>query len=239
MPQQDDDSAIVKAPREAGARRSALRRAPRHSAFYLAAVVGAVVGGAAFAFFPATAVSAGMIAFFAVYLGAVAWQLPSLTPANLRAHADKADAPVGLIFVIMVAVIVVSAVSLFLVVNSRQSLDVLALTLGIVAVLLGWFAIHTMLALHYAYEYYEAARDRPKGETLHIARGLEFPGSDKPDGASFIYFSFVIGMTAQVADVSVTSPQMRRLVLWHGIFSFFFNTVILAAAVNVVISIAG
>ena len=40
-------------------------------------------------------------------------------------------------------------------------------------------------------------------------------------------------MTAQVADVHVTSNEMQRMVLMHGIFSFFFNTVIVAATVNV------
>ena len=43
----------------------------------------------------------------------------------------------------------------------------------------------------------------------------------------------VIGMTAQVSDVQVQSSVMRRLTLAHGVVSFFFNTVILALAVNV------
>jgi uncharacterized membrane protein len=45
-------------------------------------------------------------------------------------------------------------------------------------------------------------------------------------------------MTAQVADVAVTSAAMRRLVTMHGVFAFFFNTVIVAATVNVVVAIA-
>jgi uncharacterized membrane protein len=39
-------------------------------------------------------------------------------------------------------------------------------------------------------------------------------------------------MTCQVSDVQVTSRPMRRLTLMHGVLSFFFNTVILALAVN-------
>jgi len=57
--------------------------------------------------------------------------------------------------------------------------------------------------------------------------GLDFPGTKEPDGAAFLYFSYVIGMTCQVSDVQVTSCEMRRLVLLHGILSFGFNTVIL------------
>ncbi|MFD1809390.1 DUF1345 domain-containing protein [Gemmobacter lanyuensis] len=48
----------------------------------------------------------------------------------------------------------------------------------------------------------------------------------------FLYFSFTIGMTAQVSDVVVERPGLRRLVLAHGVVSFFYNTVILALAVN-------
>ncbi len=36
-------------------------------------------------------------------------------------------------------------------------------------------------------------------------------------------------MTAQTSDTDITSNAMRRLVLVHGVFSFFFNTVIVAA----------
>ena len=39
-------------------------------------------------------------------------------------------------------------------------------------------------------------------------------------------------MTAQVSDVVVERPGLRRLVLAHGVVSFFYNTVILALAVN-------
>ena len=44
-------------------------------------------------------------------------------------------------------------------------------------------------------------------------------------------------MTAQTSDVAVTTTAMRKLNLMHGILSFFFNTVLVAAAVNVVVSL--
>ena len=47
--------------------------------------------------------------------------------------------------------------------------------------------------------------------------------------------SFVVGMTAQVSDVQVLSTAMRRVTLLHGVVSFFYNTVLLALAVNVAI----
>lgn len=43
-------------------------------------------------------------------------------------------------------------------------------------------------------------------------------------------------MTAQTSDVDVTNTAMRRRTLVHGIVSFFFNTVIVAAAVNITVA---
>ena len=64
--------------------------------------------------------------------------------------------------------------------------------------------------------------------------GLIFPGELKPDYRDFAYFSFIIGMTCQVSDVSVTSRSMRLLALLHGLLSFAFNTVILALSINII-----
>ena len=43
-------------------------------------------------------------------------------------------------------------------------------------------------------------------------------------------------MTAQVSDVTTTSPALRKVVLLHAVASFFYNTVILALAVNAAVS---
>ncbi len=69
--------------------------------------------------------------------------------------------------------------------------------------------------------------------------GLEFPGGKRPEGSDFLYFSTVIGMTAQTADTGITTAHMRRVVLVHSILSFFFNTVIVAAAVNLAVTLGG
>lgn len=69
--------------------------------------------------------------------------------------------------------------------------------------------------------------------------GLDFPGGKPPERSDFLYFSAVIGMTAQTADTNITTSRMRRIVLIHSIVSFFFNTVIVAAAVNLAVSLGG
>ena len=103
------------------------------------------------------------------------------------------------------------------------------LILATATIVLSWGFIHTMFALHYAHEYYGEGRD-------HRTGGMTFPGADEPDYWDFAYFSFVIGMCAQVSDVVVTSRVIRRTVLSHSIVSFLFNAALLALTVNIAAS---
>jgi uncharacterized membrane protein len=94
---------------------------------------------------------------------------------------------------------------------------------------LSWAAVHTVFALHYAYEYYRGSKPG----------GLQFPSGDRHDRADywdFVYFSFVIGMTAQVSDVGITDKAIRRTATVHGIISFIYNTALLALTVNIAAS---
>jgi uncharacterized membrane protein len=114
------------------------------------------------------------------------------------------------------------------------------LGLAITTIVLSWTIVHTIFALHYAHEYYRGGR----------ADGLLFPADDhaaqntpgkqdpqsQPDYWDFIYFSFVIGMTAQVSDVGITSKIIRRTATAHGAVSFVFNTALLALTVNIAAS---
>jgi uncharacterized membrane protein len=138
----------------------------------------------------------------------------------------------------MLAAVGAATVSFFLVLNGGQRTGV-QLGLGVASVVLGWFAVHTMWAMHYAYEYYSAADAGQGGKRAgKVAEGLDFHSPEPPSGIAFVYFAYVIGMTAQTADVDVVSNAMRRLVLVHSVFSFFFNTGIVAAAVNIAVALA-
>jgi uncharacterized membrane protein len=102
------------------------------------------------------------------------------------------------------------------------------LSLATVTIALSWAIVHTTFALHYAHDYY---RGKPGG--------LQFPSGDEHDNADywdFVYFSFVIGMTAQVSDVGITDKTIRRTATAHGIISFVFNTALLALMVNIAAS---
>jgi uncharacterized membrane protein len=103
------------------------------------------------------------------------------------------------------------------------------LILATVTIVLSWALVHTAFALHYAHEFYRG--DKPGG--------LQFPGGDahaEADYWDFVYFSFVIGMTAQVSDVGITDRIIRRTATVHGIISFVFNTALLALMVNIAAS---
>lgn len=206
-------------------------RHPRHLGFYLAAGLGLIVAVGCAVAAPPLALPAGANTFFLAYLLLATTQIVRMKPEFLRRHADQEDAPALLILVVMAVAVVVSAGSLFLVLNQRAGSPGPQLVLSVASVLLGWFAIHTMWAMHYAFEYYEAEAGKRGG-------GLAFPGGEEPDGTAFLYFSYVVGMTAQTSDTAVVSNAMRRLVTLHGVFAFFFNTVIVAASVNVAIALA-
>jgi uncharacterized membrane protein len=216
----------------------------RHRGFYLAlaaSVIAVLAVGLILPFARDLTLDIALAIFNLVYLAMV---LPvatrRLTAAYLRQHADDEDPPAPIIFSVMIATAVLSAVSLFLSMGGGGHGVDLRLGLGMLAVVLGWFAIHTMMAMHYAYEFYGRPEQGQKAlRDDGAVGGLEFSGSEAPDGISFLYFSYVVGMTAQTSDTSVSNNAMRRLVTIHGIFSFFYNTVILAAAVNLAVSLAG
>ncbi len=50
----------------------------------------------------------------------------------------------------------------------------------------------------------------------------------------FLYFSYVIGTSAQTADASISSQPMRVLNTLHIILAYSFNTTILAICINLV-----
>jgi uncharacterized membrane protein len=109
----------------------------------------------------------------------------------------------------------------------HRSTSALALATGTIA--LSWAAVHTTFALHYAHDYYRGAEPG----------GLQFPSGDRHEDADywdFVYFSLVIGMTAQVSDVGITDKTIRRTATAHGVISFVFNTALLALMVNIAAS---
>ncbi|MEI4482035.1 MULTISPECIES: DUF1345 domain-containing protein [unclassified Phyllobacterium] len=211
----------------------------RHKPFYIAALIGLAALGLGLAFVPRIAYVISANAFFLVYLGFTTIRIPKLTADYLRRNAAKSDEPVWIIFTVTFGAVVVAVGSLFVLINSGQNPQPLDLTLALAAVPLGWLTIHMMTAIHYAHLYWQPdeSAEGAKTKTRKHVGGLDFPGGKEPGGIEFLYFSYVIGMTAQTSDTGITSTQMRKINLLHAIVSFFFNTVLVAAAVNVAVSL--
>jgi uncharacterized membrane protein len=167
----------------------------------------------------------------ALYLALALYLMWRSDVHRIRRRAAMQDESQITILVLTVAAAMASLAAIFSELGTangatRQAAQLILATTTIV---LSWAFIHVMFALHYAHEYYGDGRD-------HIIGGLSFPDDKEPDYWDFMYFSFVIGMCAQVSDVTVSSKSIRRTVLAHGIISFLFNAALLALTVNIAAS---
>ncbi|MGF1661750.1 MAG: DUF1345 domain-containing protein [Kineosporiaceae bacterium] len=100
---------------------------------------------------------------------------------------------------------------------------VLSAVIAFAAVVAAWLTAQVAYANHYAHRYFLGAPDRG---------GLEFPGGQPPDYLDFLYFATAVGSTFGTTDVTVTGRGMRRSVTWHGLYSFGFNTGIVAVTIS-------
>lgn len=206
----------------------------RHWNFYIALASGAVAAAITLIWWPEFFPAVAAAVFSLVYLLFTARDMPRLTPDYLRKHASDEDAPPFIVFLLTLGIVAYVTVALFIVANSGERRPLLIAT-GAASLVLSWLMIHVMWGMHYAWEYYEKPQDkRPEAQP---SGGLKFPGNEAPDGMAFVYFSLVIAMTAQTSDTEVTSNKMRRIVTGHSLFSYLFNTVAIAAAVNIVVSL--
>jgi uncharacterized membrane protein len=102
------------------------------------------------------------------------------------------------------------------------------MVLAIAAIALSWLLTHASYALRYAHLYYAEAK---------TGGGLAFPGNEAPTDLDFAYFSFTVGMTFQVSDVTVQSARIRRTVLLHALISFVYNTTIIGLSLALMASL--
>lgn len=148
---------------------------------------------------------------------------------HIRRRARLQDEGQVAILVMTAAAALASLAAIFALLgagNGRQPGDLVLATLTIV---LSWAFTHTMFALHYAHEYHD--------ENAGQGGGMQFPGDDPaPDYWDFMYFSFTIGMCAQVSDVTISSKPIRRTAFGHSVISFIFNAALLALTVNIAAS---
>ena len=168
------------------------------------------------------------------FLGAVWIMMAGATTADMRRRSQIEDegryVVLALSAATAVAILLAIASELHDIRDQPAAGTGLRVTLAAVTILLAWFFMNTIFALHYAHFFYGDS-DGPAGAET---RGLAFPGRAEPDYWDFLYFSFVIGMTFQVSDVQIENHRLRRIALAHGVLAFLFNVVVLALTINII-----
>jgi uncharacterized membrane protein len=153
---------------------------------------------------------------------------------SIRKWAKKDDGSLVFVFFLIVTASIASMVTVLLLMLSQNSLsskEPLYLPVAITGIFLSWLMVHTIFTFHYAHMYYDNDIKNPERDAF----GLEFPEKDPtPDYMDFAYFSFVIGCTFQVSDVEISSPRIRRAVLFHSLLSFGLNTFVVALTINLI-----
>lgn len=151
---------------------------------------------------------------------------------HLRERASMEDESARIVLLLAVGAGVASIVAILAEFSGVKTLSPHErnLHLGLVALTLfcSWSFVHVSFALHYAHEYYVSKAPPP----LEFPRAADGQQTD-PDYWDFMYFSFVIGTTSQTADVNIVSSAVRKLALLHGVVAFFFNTSLVALAINI------
>ncbi|MBC7754536.1 MAG: DUF1345 domain-containing protein [Moraxellaceae bacterium] len=192
----------------------------------------ALVAGLAAVFLPFEGIERSIVAWnigTVLFLALVGKMMISSSRQKMEARADEEEGKFLVLFLALAAV-VFSLVTIVYELGAIKQLvgnqKLLHFALVAFTILTSWLFIHTIYALHYAHAFYDKA---PQGH----AGGLDFPGTKLPDYADFLYFSFIIGTSAQTADVGITSQSLRRVSLIHCVMAFLFNTTILALTINI------
>ena len=186
------------------------------------------------AMLPITKVLIGWNVGACLYLLLVGYMMLSSDHEAMKTRALKQDVGqvVVLLFVVAAALMCIGSIvaELAVVKGITGSQRYTHIELAVLTIVSSWAFTQVMFALHYAHDYYAT---QGRGEPV----GLDFPGGQPPHYSDFLYFSCVIGTSAQTADASFTSRRMRRTGAVHCVLAFFFNTTLLALTINIASSL--
>ncbi len=163
------------------------------------------------------------------FLANIMHLMAKATPAVMRRRAERQI--YGKWTVVILSVITIGMVLLALhdELRAGKAQAAHSVIFAGVSIVLSWLLLATNFAQEYAHEY---ALNR------HINEGgLLFPNTPEPEYWDFMYFSLILSMACQTADVQITNGRMRRLALLHSVMSFFFNVGIIAITINVLGSV--
>jgi uncharacterized membrane protein len=191
----------------------------------VAGVVAAVVVGlfGAWAYAPLAGWDVAALVFSA-WVWAVTAPMDAVFTAAHATREDPGRAETDLI-VLVAAVASLAAVGFVLIQASSATgnRENLLVALGVLSVALSWFAVHSLFALKYARLYYAGQPG-----------GIDFNQDLPPRYLDFAYLAFTIGMTFQVSDTDLETPEVRATALRQSLLAYLFGTVILGATINLI-----
>ena len=174
----------------------------------------------------------------AVFLAWTWSAIRGMDAAATQAHATVEDPTSRATQVIVLAASLASLVGVGLLIaragHPQGSDRVAVASLGVASIALSWIVVHTLFTLRYAVLYY----DPDEGGTAGEVGGIDFGPSARPSYSDFAYLAFTIGMTFQVSDTQVGTPELRSTVLRHALLSYLYGALILGATVNLLVSLA-
>jgi uncharacterized membrane protein len=205
-----------------------MRPSPAAMRVTYAMLGGAVTGAVASLFAPVQAsILLGWDIAVLIYLAwtwSAIWRLAPGVTARLAKGEDPSTAVAELVVVAAgTAMLVAVGFALVRAGQATGFMKAYLVALGLVSVVLSWIVVHAVYALRYARTYYS----EPTG-------GIEFNEEEPPNYIDFVYFSFTVGMTFQVADTNITTKTIRRMTLHHALLSYVFGAVLLGLVINVV-----
>ena len=205
-------------------------------------VTGALIGIAALVFLPRQ-LPASVREASAWCLGGTTYLIMSfrlMTDCHsdkIRTRAARQDDSAVVILVVILLAMFSSFAAIFGLLSEAKAASnggkLLFAALAAAAILVSWTVTQVAFTLHYAHEYYAPDQLSETGDPA-----LAFPNTTTPDYWDFFYFATSIGAASQTSDVSINDRSLRRLVTLHAIVSFFFNTMVLALAINLAASLA-
>jgi uncharacterized membrane protein len=206
-----------------------MRRAKRPAAVRVALVIALGLGVAALGWplGPGLATLMGWDAAAIAYICWCWWDIASMSSDQTARHAIQKDPSRATASALLLGASVASLLAVAVVVARASHSSGLAkggqICLVMMSVVLSWAVVHTVFTLRYAHLYY-----------LDPPGGVDFNQGDNPAYTDFAYLSFTIGMTFQVSDTDLTTPQLRATALRHALLSYLFGTVIGALTINLV-----
>jgi uncharacterized membrane protein len=159
---------------------------------------------------------------FLVWTWLTIWPMSAQDTAE---HANREDSagPVRDVLLLAAAVVSLAAVGFVLVQAGSatgSARDLLAGG-GVATIALSWLVVHTVFTLRYARLYYTGSPG-----------GVDFNQTSPPQYTDFAYLALTLGMTFQVSDTDLRTPEIRATALRHALLSYLFGVVIVAASIN-------